>query len=74
MTKSVETLLNDLLSNEPEKLEKLSVLAKELSVKSPTIIDWVNRYPEHLPALRLPSSIRIRRKDLVEFLRKINSG
>jgi hypothetical protein len=36
--------------------------------------DWINRYPEHLPALRLPGSFRIRRKDLVEFLRKINSG
>src|SRR5262249_44188507 len=74
MIKSSEALLISLLSDNPEKLEKLSTLARELGIKVPALIDWLNRYPDDLPALRLPGSLRVRRKDLVAFLRKINNG
>jgi hypothetical protein len=63
-----------LLSDEPEKLERLSVLAEAIDVKSRTLLDWIERYPEDLPALRLPGSLRLRRKDLVAFLKKIQTG
>jgi hypothetical protein len=71
---SIDPILNSLLSDQPEKLEKPSALAGLLGIKSDTILDWQRRYPEHLPALKLPASIRIRRCDLVAFLRKIQNG
>lgn len=74
MNQSIDTFLNELAGDNPEQLEKPSTLAKFLGIKPDTLNDWVSRYPEHLPALKLPSSIRIRRCDLVEFLKKINSG
>lgn len=74
MNQNINTFLTEIAGDNPEKLEKLSTLAKLLEIKPDTILDWQRRYPEHLPALKLPSSIRIRRCDLVEFLKKINSG
>ncbi len=74
MNQNIATFLNELAGDNPEQLEKPSILAKFLGIKPDTLHDWVSRYPNHLPALKLPSSIRIRRCDLVDFLKKINSG
>jgi hypothetical protein len=70
----IDTFLAQLAGDNPEQWEKPSTLAKPLGVKPDTINDWCSRYPELLPILRLPGSIRIHRCDLVAFLRKINSG
>jgi Helix-turn-helix domain len=64
-------LLGSILGDSPDSFEKPSTLAALVGVKPETISDWAKRYPEQLPALRLPGgSIRIRRSDLVTFIAK----
>jgi hypothetical protein len=70
----IDKLLTDLLSETPETFEKPSTLAGYIGVKPETVSDWAARYPEDLPSLKLPGSVRIRRCDLVAFLKKINNG
>ena len=66
---SIDTLLNELVGDNPEQLEKPSTLAKFVGIKPDTLNDWVSRYPDHLPALKLPSSSQNDARLLVEFFR-----
>lgn len=71
---NLEPALESILGPNPDQWDKPSNLAKLLGIQSKTVRDWIERYPDHLPTLRLPGSYRIRRRDFVAFLKKYNQG
>jgi hypothetical protein len=69
-----KSILDGLLGDQPDNFESPTKLAQLIGVKPDTIGDWCRRYPEALPCIKLPGSVRIRRADLIEFLKKVQSG
>jgi len=71
---NVEPLLVNIMGDSPEPWEKPSTLAKLVGTVPRTIIDWIHKYPIELPAMKTPAGFRLRRSDLIKFLKRYHAG